>query len=285
MVSETATRNTIARNANPTEAMLRQQRAFVEKGQSMDRSTFDNTNRRNHMIELNENPTDRLIESRTRKVECSHCGKVIGNEAALGLHILTAHSDSERGESLRASRTESSRALCNKPVVCDLCGRTIGNVVSLGKHRNACERMLARNHKVICIRSLDNCEDVYDISVEGTHNFALSSGVFVHNCGWRYSLSAKDIGPAKDAEKTPEELGEPENKKSELPAPDDISKTEPEAETSPSQPTEGESKKLKESHDDMEFNVNGWNIEYKEKTVGTADPTNMTFIKMRKGGS
>ncbi|MBU4502764.1 MAG: hypothetical protein KKA79_09285, partial [Nanoarchaeota archaeon] len=37
------------------------------------------------------------------------------------------------------------------------------------------------NHKVEEIIFLDKREDVYDITIEGTHNFALASGVFVHN--------------------------------------------------------------------------------------------------------
>jgi len=39
------------------------------------------------------------------------------------------------------------------------------------------------NHKVLSVRHLDQREDVYDLTVEKYHNFALSSGVFVHNCG------------------------------------------------------------------------------------------------------
>ncbi len=37
------------------------------------------------------------------------------------------------------------------------------------------------NHKVISVQKLSIKEDVYDIEVPNTHNFALSSGVFVHN--------------------------------------------------------------------------------------------------------
>ncbi|MBI2655988.1 hypothetical protein HYX06_06215, partial [Candidatus Woesearchaeota archaeon] len=37
------------------------------------------------------------------------------------------------------------------------------------------------NHKVLRIEFLEQFEDVYDLTVEGTHNFALSAGVFVHN--------------------------------------------------------------------------------------------------------
>ncbi|MBS3069161.1 hypothetical protein J4441_02225, partial [Candidatus Micrarchaeota archaeon] len=37
------------------------------------------------------------------------------------------------------------------------------------------------NHKVIKTELLEMREDVYDLTVDGTHNFALSAGVFVHN--------------------------------------------------------------------------------------------------------
>lgn len=53
------------------------------------------------------------------------------------------------------------------------------------------------NHKVVSIELLDRREDVYDIEVEDNHNFALASGVFVHNskdqadaiCGATYTAS------------------------------------------------------------------------------------------------
>lgn len=38
-----------------------------------------------------------------------------------------------------------------------------------------------KNHKVVSVRYLDYTADVYDIEVEDNHNFALSSGIFVHN--------------------------------------------------------------------------------------------------------
>jgi thymidylate synthase ThyX len=37
------------------------------------------------------------------------------------------------------------------------------------------------NHKVVAVRVLDEVADVYDITVDKHHNFALASGVFVHN--------------------------------------------------------------------------------------------------------
>lgn len=38
------------------------------------------------------------------------------------------------------------------------------------------------NHKIISVTKLDYTEDCYDLKVETYHNFAVSSGVFVHNC-------------------------------------------------------------------------------------------------------
>jgi DNA gyrase subunit B len=37
------------------------------------------------------------------------------------------------------------------------------------------------NHQVVCVRALPDRRDVYDLEVPGTHNFALATGVFVHN--------------------------------------------------------------------------------------------------------
>ena len=37
------------------------------------------------------------------------------------------------------------------------------------------------NHQVVSVEPLEDQMDVYDLEVEGTHNFALAAGVFVHN--------------------------------------------------------------------------------------------------------
>lgn len=38
-----------------------------------------------------------------------------------------------------------------------------------------------RNHRVVRIERTSDVEDVYDLTIDGTHNFALAAGVFVHN--------------------------------------------------------------------------------------------------------
>jgi len=40
-----------------------------------------------------------------------------------------------------------------------------------------------KNHKIISIKLINKKEDVYCLTIDKYHNFALSSGVFVHNCG------------------------------------------------------------------------------------------------------
>ena len=43
------------------------------------------------------------------------------------------------------------------------------------------EAVQTHNHSVASVEPLEETEDVYDLEVPGTHNFALESGVFVHN--------------------------------------------------------------------------------------------------------
>lgn len=50
----------------------------------------------------------------------------------------------------------------------------------LDRYHNA-NRIFPSNHKVVSVKYLDSREDVYDISVDKHHNFALAAGVFVHN--------------------------------------------------------------------------------------------------------
>lgn len=50
------------------------------------------------------------------------------------------------------------------------------------EHQSAIESVgVPGNHKVVSIKKLDIREDCYDFVVDGTHNYALDAGVFVHN--------------------------------------------------------------------------------------------------------
>lgn len=57
-----------------------------------------------------------------------------------------------------------------------VCDRYFG-----GSAKQAREAVANYNHRVISIERLEERMDVYDIEVPNTHNFALASGVFVHN--------------------------------------------------------------------------------------------------------
>ena len=50
-----------------------------------------------------------------------------------------------------------------------------------GDEARACEAVSNFNHRIVSIERLEEGMDVYDIEVPHTHNFALASGVFVHN--------------------------------------------------------------------------------------------------------
>jgi DNA gyrase subunit B len=50
-----------------------------------------------------------------------------------------------------------------------------------GDVQKACEAVARHNHRVVNVERLQERTDVYDLEVPGTHNFALASGVFVHN--------------------------------------------------------------------------------------------------------
>ena len=50
-----------------------------------------------------------------------------------------------------------------------------------GEATLAHEAVATHNHRVVTVEPLEDLVDVYDVEVPGTHNFALASGVFVHN--------------------------------------------------------------------------------------------------------
>ena len=82
---------------------------------------------------------------------------------------------------------------------CD-CGRITKGKGAHAAHQKACKihqkaitENTETNHKVLFIKRLEQKEDVYCLHVEKYHNFALSAGVFVHNCGVLTYKLPKDI--------------------------------------------------------------------------------------------
>lgn len=50
-----------------------------------------------------------------------------------------------------------------------------------GDEASAIAAVVNHNHKVLSVTPIEGMEDVFDLEVPGTHNFALSNGIFVHN--------------------------------------------------------------------------------------------------------
>ncbi len=62
------------------------------------------------------------------------------------------------------------------------------NIKNFGEHLIVSEIRVNMNHKVVRTEFLDEFVDVYDLTIENTHNFALAAGIFVHNSTYRIYL-------------------------------------------------------------------------------------------------
>lgn len=84
--------------------------------------------------------------------------------------------------------------------ICDKCGRVCKNKGAFNRHN----KIHKNNHKVLFIRKIDSKENVYCLQVEKYHNFAISAGVIVHNCG----MLSFDIGQGTLKDLVPERIDE-----------------------------------------------------------------------------
>ena len=96
---------------------------------------------------------------------------------------LIANNQSEAGRA-------KSRELANRIYTCEVCATEVRSPIGLHNHRRTQHNF---NHKVVAIRFVDEREDVFCLNVPGLENFALSAGVFVHNC--RMRLSIYEVSP------------------------------------------------------------------------------------------
>jgi hypothetical protein len=124
---------------------------------------------------------------------CEICGKVCKNEMGLQRHHRTVH-------------------VGHKETICDICGTVCNSEAGLKRHKqnshgkveyqicfrcgkkckkgrgykthmirtHGINQFQPTNHKVVSVEFV-GYEDVYDLTVPEYHNFAVSSGVFVHN--------------------------------------------------------------------------------------------------------
>ncbi len=85
--------------------------------------------------------------------------------------------------------------------ICDICGKTCENPAvefwhQVKQHTEETEYEIPpqyaknHNHEIKEVNTIDQTKDVYCLRVPKYHNFALSAGVFVHNCG----MAALELG-------------------------------------------------------------------------------------------
>jgi hypothetical protein len=92
-------------------------------------------------------------------------------------------------EHIRKVAIGRKRAWAAKPdETCALCGKTY-RIVSYSHLRKEHDLSLAEyretyNHRVVSVRRVGR-SDVYNITVEGVHNYALEAGIIIKNCKWR----------------------------------------------------------------------------------------------------
>lgn len=84
-----------------------------------------------------------------------------------------------------------------------------------------------KNHKITKIEKLTKKEDVFDLTIEGTHNFALSAGIFVHNSIDGDSAAAYRYTEAKMAKISDEMLSDIEKETVDFTPNYDSTKQEP----------------------------------------------------------
>jgi tRNA-splicing ligase RtcB (3'-phosphate/5'-hydroxy nucleic acid ligase) len=103
----------------------------------------------------------------------AHFQKSVAGNGERGKCYLVTYNQSERGR-------VKSKEIANRLDACDICGSEIKSPIGLHNHRKKEHQC---NHKVAAVIPLNRTEDVYCLTVPEYHNFALSAGIFVHNCG------------------------------------------------------------------------------------------------------
>ena len=99
-----------------------------------------------------------------------------------GREYLVSYNKSDRG------RLKSAE-IAARTYTCPHCGATGRSGFFFANHINRCPRRATQhdpapnNHRVVRVDRLEDREDVYCLTVPEYTNFALTAGVFVHNCG------------------------------------------------------------------------------------------------------
>lgn len=102
-----------------------------------------------------------------------HFKAAVAGNGERGKQFLINYNTSEKGRA-------KSKEIANRLYTCETCGEQIKTPIGLHNHRRY---QHGYNHKVVEVIPLQERQDVYCLTVPEYGNFALSAGVFVHNCG------------------------------------------------------------------------------------------------------
>jgi tRNA-splicing ligase RtcB len=103
----------------------------------------------------------------------AHFRASVSGNGERGKQYLINYNSSEKGRA-------KSNEIANRLYTCETCGHEVKSPIGLHNHR---KKQHSYNHKVVDIVPLQEKQDVYCLTVPEYGNFALTAGVFVHNCG------------------------------------------------------------------------------------------------------
>lgn len=110
---------------------------------------------------------------RYMKERPEHFRQAAAGNGQRGKDSLVAYNTSEKGRA-------KSKEIANRIYTCEVCGDQAKSGFGIHNHRR---RVHKTNHTVVSVEAIPEREDVYCLTVPEYGNFALSAGVFVHNCG------------------------------------------------------------------------------------------------------
>ena len=120
-------------------------------------------------IETSKQWTDEFRAKRKAALDKTYYSKTLA--ALKNVEIANGGLDVEKYQQRRLESKDKSLLRFDK-----FCERYFGGDVSKTN-----EAVANYNHRIVKIEKLTEKIDVYDLEVSGTHNFALASGIFVHN--------------------------------------------------------------------------------------------------------
>lgn len=128
-----------------------------------------------------ENHTDNRPENLqviTRKANIAKVSQTQGKRQRSGIQMKKLWEERREELSAKISKAQKVRWATQSP---EKRAARIAKVIESNRITRLRKKAIVINHKVVSIKKL-GYEEVYDLSVDKFHNFAIEQGIFVHNC-------------------------------------------------------------------------------------------------------